>query len=87
MIKEKNQGIKWKIIVANICLIPQPPLLFLILKNIYSELSLDTKSIAFPQPMTIGHLLNSGLIHMPIHYQGTSAFPASYAFPMLLGKP
>lgn len=54
-------------------------------KTIYSELPLDAKPMASPQPMTIGHL-SSGLIHMAIDYQGASASNVSKAVPMLLGQ-
>lgn len=68
------------------CLIPQTPLLFLILKNIYSKLPLNIKPVALLQPMTTGHLLSSDLSYMSIHYQGIPAFPASYAIPTFLGQ-
>lgn len=67
------------------CLIPQTPLLFLILKNIYSKLPLDIKPVAFLQPMTTEHL-SSDLSSMSIHYQGRPAFPASQAESMFLGQ-
>lgn len=71
-----------KLTVLQICLIPQVSRMFLILRNFYSELTLNSK------PMASGLLLISGFILMSIHYQGASGFrfPASHATPIFLGQ-